>query len=130
MKHQRPIVAGRKLGLGDDFNLWQLGKIRCDERHSKGTQPSSRGLLISRGIPASEKVGPGIERSRNMFCGELELCESKRLTLPLVNDIPCKIGVEAGRREHIQDFLVVGEQREFPTCGESVRKVVALATIA
>ncbi len=37
---------------------------------------------------------------------------------------------KAGWREHVQDVLVVGEQREFSTCGEYVRKASALATIA
>ncbi len=39
-----------------------------------------------------------------------------------MNDVSGDVGVEAGRREHIQDDLVVGEKKEFSTCGEFVRK--------
>ncbi len=57
-----------------------------------------------------------------MLYGEVELGESKRPTLRLVNDMSSNVDVEAGRREHVQDVLVIGKQREFSTCGEYVRK--------
>ncbi len=98
------------------------GRVGGDERHSKGIQPSSRRLFIARGCPASEKVSPSIQCSRNMLHSEVELGESKRPTLRLVTAASCNVGVEAGRREHVQDVLVIGEQREFSTCGEYVRK--------
>ncbi len=100
-------------------SVWQVGG---DERHSKGIQPSSRRLFIARGCPASEKVSPRIQCSRNMLHSEVELGESKRPTLRLVNDMSCNVGVEAGGREHVQDVLVVGEQREFSTCGRECAK--------
>ncbi len=98
------------------------GRSGGDERHSKGAQTSCRTLVISRSRPASVQIGPGIEWSRNMFHGEVEFGKSKSPTLRLVNDVSGDVGVEAGRREHIQDVLVASEQREFSTCGEQVRK--------
>ncbi len=64
------------LGLVDDIKRWQLWKVCGDERRSKGAQTSSRRLFIRRRRPATEEVGPGIEGSRDMFHGEVELGES------------------------------------------------------
>ncbi len=93
VNNHRPKVAARVLGLVDDIKRWQLWKVCGDERHSKGTQTSSRRLFISRSRSANEEVGPGIE------CSVMLNSESRRAQLCVF--VSGDVCVEACRRENI-----------------------------
>ncbi len=91
------------------------GTPRAISRRRRDSPFSGAGQRVRRSAQALN--APGI-------CSTVKLdWRSRRApALTLVNDVSCNVGVEAVQREHVYDALVVGEQREFSTCGEYARK--------